>query len=162
MMHYRSIALLSLLHFLGCFASPCPPTGPVLPLPKIPSDFPLPGLTKVLKEFIADSKDNGWNSSTNSFSVVATSPEHTFFHFHYPAPLRNNSGVDKVDGDTIYRVASVTKVFTVLAIWLEERMNLDDPIGKYIKELDIPGWEDVTLRLLTSQIAAIPRDGMLA
>jgi CubicO group peptidase (beta-lactamase class C family) len=129
-------------------------------LPKIPSNLPLPGLTKVLKEFIANSKNNSWNSSTNSFSVVATSPEQTFFRYHYTAPLRNNSGVDKVDGDTVYRVASVTKVFTVLAIWLEERMNLDDLIGKYVKELDIPGWEDVTLRLLTSQMAAIPRDGM--
>lgn len=77
---------------------------------------------------------------------MATSLNHTFFTYHYTALVRNKSGVDKVDGNTIYRAASVTKVFTILAIMLEEKINLDDLIGKYVKELDVPEWKDVTLR----------------
>lgn len=56
----------------------------------------------------------------------------------------------------------MTKIFTVLAVMLEEGMDLDDKIGKYVEELDgLEEWEDVTLRLLASQMAAAPRDGEL-
>ncbi|KAL3484990.1 beta-lactamase/transpeptidase-like protein [Aspergillus germanicus] len=73
--------------------------------------------------------------------------------------MKNESGVQHVDGDTVYTIASITKVFTVLAVWLEAKMNLDDPIGRYVHELNNSDWADVTLRLLTSQLAAIPRNG---
>jgi CubicO group peptidase (beta-lactamase class C family) len=114
-----------------------------------------------LDEFIQDAIEDGWNSTINSFSVMATSAEETFFTYHHTAPMNNESSVQNVDGNTVYAIASITKVFTVLAVWLEGRMNLDDPIGKYVQELNNSDWEDVTLRLLTSQIAAVPRNGML-
>ena len=158
---YYQLSLILFFLLFETIASICPPTGPVLPAPNIPHDLPLDSLTKILDDFVHNSAEYGWNSTTNSFSVMATSPNHTFFRHHYTAPLRNDSGVDEVGDDTVYMVASVTKIFTVLAVWLEEKMNLDDPIGKYVKELNISGWGDVTLRLLTNQLAALPRWGML-
>jgi CubicO group peptidase (beta-lactamase class C family) len=137
----------------------CPPTGPILPPPHIPRDYDLSDLTHTLDRFIQNAVEDGWNSTVNSFSVMAASAEETFFSYHHTAPLKNQSGVHHVDGDTVYAIASITKVFTVLAVWLEDKMNLDDPIGRYVHELNNSDWADVTLRLLTSQIAAIRRNG---
>ncbi|PGH03219.1 hypothetical protein AJ79_07414 [Helicocarpus griseus UAMH5409] len=153
----------SMLSFLPLFplsiADYCPPTGPVLPPPSIPENFAQKELNEVLEHFVKHSSDYGWNATVNSFSVSATSREETFFSNHYTAPLKNDTGVDKVAGDTVYRIASGTKVFTVLAVLLEDRINLEDPIGKYVKELQGEEYGDVTVRLLTNQLAALPREG---
>lgn len=157
-MYYQLIPLLALLSSVVA-SSPCPPTGPVLPAPDIPPDFLHGKLTDILNELVDNSTENCWDSNTTSFSIMATSPTHSFFTHHRTAQVRNESGASGVGDDTTYMIASVTKVFTVLATWLEERLNLDGPIGKYVEELDIPGWEDVTLRLLTNQMAAVSRQG---
>lgn len=158
---YRSLLSLALFLQQG-LAAYCPPTGEVLPRPKVPKHFDLSNLTATLDRIAEDSSSLGWNSSTTSFSIQATSLEDDFFSYSHTAPQKNGTGTDEVDGDTVFRVASVTKIFTVLAVMLEEGMDLDDKIGKYVKELDgLEGWDDVTLRLLASQMAAVPRDGEL-
>ncbi|KAK2779996.1 putative beta-lactamase-like 1 [Onygenales sp. PD_12] len=156
-MHSYVLTLLLFLHH--SLAAYCPPTGPVLPPPTIPANFAASELTDTLTGLIKNSQAYGWNASANSFSVSLTSADSTFFSYHHTAPLKNDSGVVEVAGDTIYRIASATKVFTVLAVLLEERIYLDDPIGKYVKELNGSEWEEVTVRLLTNQLAAVPRDG---
>ena len=64
-----------------------------------------------------------------------------------------------MDNNTIFRVASVTKLFTVLAVLLEEEISFDDPISKFIPELRVGKWEGVSVGLLASQISGAPRDG---
>ena len=115
----------------------------------------------MINSLIDKGAEDGWDPNITSFSVMATSPSQTFFSYHHTARVKNETGVKKVGDDTVYMIGSVSKLFTVLAIWLEERVSLDDPIGKYVQEFDIPGWEDVTLRLLTSQMAAVSRQGMV-
>jgi CubicO group peptidase (beta-lactamase class C family) len=137
----------------------CPPTGPVLPPPSISQSFNLSNLTKLLDSVSANATASGWNSSTTSFSIDITSVNSSFFTYHYTAPLRNTSGTQEVDGDTAFRVGSVTKVFTVLAVLMETSMSLEDPIGKYVGELKGSKWGDVTLGLLASQLAGVQRDG---
>ena len=69
-------------------------------------------------------------------------------------------GVAKVDGDSQYRIASITKVFTTLGLLYQHdagNVSLDASIDKYIPELqesdsgDLP-WKDITLRILASQL----------
>ncbi|KAM6540433.1 hypothetical protein FALCPG4_002149 [Fusarium falciforme] len=136
----------------------CPPTGPVLPPPDIPSDGKLTAtLNNALRKL---AKSGVWNTTTTSFSVELTSSKETLFSFHHTSPKLNSSGVDKVDGKTIYRVASVTKVFTTLALLLQDGINLDDSVIKYVPELSKIAWyKDVTLRMLASQISGVHRDG---
>jgi len=43
-----------------------------------------------------------------------------------------------VDNNTIFRVASVTKVFTVLAVLLGNKIKMEDLIPEFIPELDDP------------------------
>lgn len=71
--------------------------------------------------------------------------------------------------DTIFDVASLTKVVatlpSVLLLWEEGKLDLDAPLGRYLKEFATPTFKDVTLlRLLThsSGLAAMPRREMTA
>lgn len=156
---HRSVLSLALFLQQG-LATYCPPTGELLPRPKVPTGLDLSDLTSILDGIAEDSSSLGWNSTTTSFSIQATSLDDDFFSYYHTAPQRNGSGTQEVDGDTPFRIASVTKLFTVLAVLLEKDMNLDDHIGKYVEELDgLDGWKDVTIRHLASQIAAVPRNG---
>ena len=71
-----------------------------------------------------------------------------------------------VDDDTVFRIASMTKSFTALAILAlrdEGRLSLDEPAGKYVPELstmplptkDAPA---ITIRHLLTHSAGFPED----
>jgi CubicO group peptidase (beta-lactamase class C family) len=141
----------------------CPPTGPVLPPPVIQNiDKLTNNITKTLQEVSKVSIPN-FNLTTTSFSVQITSPDDIIYQFHHTAPVRNMSGVDKVDGDSVYRVASVTKMMTVYALLLQEGVNLDDPVTNFVPgllEAGLDNYRNVTLRMLASQTSGTARDGM--
>ena len=151
------MTLLRLLFFSLPALGYCPPTGPVLPLPVIPSNFKS-GLLSAALEAAAKGSDS-FNSTATSFSFSVTSADSTFLEYHHTAPSRNATGVEHVDKDTVYRVASNTKMYMALASLLEFS-NLDDPIGVHIQELASEvAYKEVTLRLLASHLAGVPRDG---
>lgn len=88
--------------------------------------------------------------------------------FYHSARKVNESrpGVRSVDGDSQYRIASVSKTFTVLALLYQHaagNLHLDDPVTRYIPEFaakdagDLP-WHDITLRILASQLSGLPRE----
>ncbi|KAH4102644.1 hypothetical protein HBI65_176280 [Parastagonospora nodorum] len=103
-----------------------------------------------------------------SFSVEITSSKESLWAKHHTARERNASrpSIPEVNGDALYRIASITKTFTVLGILYQHKagnLSLDDPVDKYIKELkeDREGniaWKDITLRSLASQLSGIPRE----
>jgi len=148
--------------FLPQTLSYCPPTGPVLPPPIIRS---LDNLTYSLDESlneVSQASAPNFNLTTTSFSVQITSPDATIFEFHHTAPVRNSSGVNVVAGDSVYRIASVTKMMTVYALLLQKNVNLDDPVTKYVPALLDAGlqhYRNVTLRMLASQISGTASDG---
>ena len=156
------IALLSLLSAaLAASGCQCPPTGPVLPPPQIPSDFDFSGLSAKINGLANSSLP--WNLSTTSFSVEITSADQTVFSAHHTAPVRNETGTDRVDSDTVYRIASMTKVFNVLSLLLNTPEHLDSPISQFVPELrGAEQYEEVTLRMLASQLGGVARNGQLA
>jgi CubicO group peptidase (beta-lactamase class C family) len=106
--------------------------------------------------------------AATSFSVEITSSKESLWSQHHTARERNSSRPDipEVNGDALYRIASITKTFTVLAILQQQKagkLNLDDSIDTYVEDLkgkqegSIP-WKDITLRSLASQLSGIPRD----
>lgn len=103
----------------------------------------------------------------------------TSLQFHYTSPEIANSpnGTKSVNSDSIYRIASVTKVFTVFAGLLE--LNLTDwerpltellpTLAKFIESssgrnnpINTVEWDKITPSALAAQIAGIPRDGFPA
>jgi hypothetical protein len=145
----------------------CPPLGPVLPAPKAPSNsLYVQAAVAVLKEalFNGTAPLNGSSVSVGIQSIHEADP---LFEFHYTPPKFGANGVKKVDSDTVYRLASTSKMFAVLAILQIEGMDLNDPITKYLPELQDLGkqarkqnnlwtvnWDDVTLGALSSHLGA--------
>ena len=77
--------------------------------------------------------------------------------------------VEPMTIDTVFDVASLTKVVAtmpaVLALWEEGRIDLDAPLGRYLKEFAGPGFREVTIRrLLThaSGLSDLPRREAMA
>lgn len=106
--------------------------------------------------------------ASTSFSVEITSSKESLWSLHHTARARNTSRPDipHVNSDALYRIASITKAFTVLGILYQHEagnLSLDETVNKYIKELGdksdggIP-WKDITLRSLASQLSGIPRE----
>jgi CubicO group peptidase (beta-lactamase class C family) len=95
-------------------------------------------------------------------------------HRTAPSLLANTTGVKHIDSNTVYRLGSVSKIFTVVA-WLAELgdVHWNQPITNFIPELvDISAqdssqpfdnirqtaWEDITIAALASQVSGIGRD----
>lgn len=105
--------------------------------------------------------------NTSSYSIEITSSSETLWNSHHTATILNETrpGDRNVSGRSQYRIASITKTFTTLALLQlasDNRVSLDDPILKYIPELnssahDLP-WKDTSLRILASQLSGLPRE----
>lgn len=87
---------------------------------------------------------------------------------HHTAKIRSSlrRGAREISNITAYRIASMTKPFTVLAILQQQQagnLSLDDPISNYVSALNLPQkgsipWKEITLRSLATQQSGIPRN----
>lgn len=68
-----------------------------------------------------------------------------------------------LDGDTVFEIGSVTKVFTSLALMdmvQKGEVSLDDPVAKFLPDMvNVPGTPErkITLRDLSTQTSGLPR-----
>jgi CubicO group peptidase (beta-lactamase class C family) len=146
----------------------CYNPSPAFPLPNFSQDseqfkWVVASIEKSLKHVVSDG-----SFATSSYSVEITSSKETLWSSHHTARDRNESrvGAKVVDGNSVYRIASITKTFTTLGILQQHaagNLSLDDPISQYIAELQGPQsgnipWKDITLRTLASQLSGIPRE----
>ena len=100
--------------------------------------------------------------SGTSFSLEISSSKktlHTKYHFE------KSLGGSPINGSSVYRVASNTKVFTALGIIRLEaagKLSLDDEVTDYIPELlngsSEISWEGITLRSLMSHTSGLPNN----
>lgn len=100
----------------------------------------------------------------SSFSVEVTTSKESLWELHHTAREKDldRPGAEEVNGNSVYRMASVSKCFTTLAIIQQHvagNLSLDDTIDAYLPELNgsIP-WKDITLRTIASQLSGIPRE----
>ncbi|KAK8089738.1 beta-lactamase 2 [Apiospora hydei] len=151
---------------------PCPPLGPVLPAPVRPSADPDVQAAAKSFEGSLNALTAGYNASAVSVAVKSIHEDQPFFSFHYTPPHFNTSGTHKVDADTVYRIASISKLFTVLGLLLLDGVRMDDPVTKYLPQLrDLkrqPGdevneittldWDEITLGSLASHQSGLGSD----
>jgi hypothetical protein len=156
----------------GCYTA-----GPAFPpVHRILSEKHFEQLRSKLESVIPDilANPDGWTTNTTSFAVQVTSTNQSLWSSYYTAPILGeyiDSEPTPVTGDTAFRIASVSKSFTVYAALLESRINFDDPVTRYIPELaDLqednlspwaPEWDQITIRSLASQLSGIAREGKL-
>ena len=92
-------------------------------------------------------------------AVCIRGPEGILFDRGYG--FRNMEKKQKVDGDTVFGIASMSKSMTALACCIletEGKMSLEDPVVKYFPDFHIPGAADecVTVKMLAMHRAGIP------
>ena len=111
-----------------------------------------------------------WNTTITSFAIEVTSAKQTLWQSYHTAPLLGDYAggeYSNVTGGTSFRIASISKVFTVLAILLQQQdgnLSLKDPVTKHLPDLldkDVKSgiqWEHVDLESLASQLSGAPRE----
>jgi hypothetical protein len=141
-------------------------------------------ITNSLNEAISSgaSPFGSFNSSTTSFSLTAASrlDSSPIIDFHHTSGSLNLSAgsTSKVTGDTVYRIGSVSKLFTVYALLLNNGTKYwNRPVTDFIPELRKAGhrslyqdpsiidhvqWDQVTVGALASQLSGIGRDCMFS
>ncbi|EER28262.1 penicillin-binding protein, putative [Coccidioides posadasii C735 delta SOWgp] len=167
-------ASLLLLYGVSARGKPrdCALLGPAFPRP---TDLPssqsfkndLDRLSRKLAEALESSTINGAESSF-SLNIFTVEDEAPIWEYHHVASQFNGTlPAEGLDGDTIYRIASITKLLTVYVLLIESGFEvLDEKITKYIPELaavpkgvetDTVQWNDITLGALATHLAGILR-----
>ncbi|KAH8732061.1 beta-lactamase/transpeptidase-like protein [Phaeosphaeriaceae sp. PMI808] len=166
---------------VGSTAPNCPIIGPEFPPPQRLAGHPiwkqaLQNITAVF-DYIDVSNITGVDRFSYSIQIFSTNPgPPILWERHRTAKdlPANTTGVKIVDRDTVYRLGSVSKSFTVLAFLAEVGdVHWNQPITKYVPELAKysdrtsssefdnvreTAWADITLGSLASQVSGLGRD----
>lgn len=124
-----------------------------------------------------NSSFGGFGANSSAISITALSMEDDgnspFFDFHFSSPFLNQSAgsTETVDNTSMYRIGSVSKIFTVYTMLVNYGWeHWDEAITDYLPELqdanDLPGdtsltsvdWSKITIGDLASQLSGIGRD----
>ena len=163
------LSFLPALVFSSCFE----PSEP-LPAPRLDPGSPdleglFSGLDSAIEQALTETTTS-WNTTITSHAIDVTSVNETLWQSFHTAPLLgeyDDGGPTNVTGNTAFRIASISKVFTVLAILVQQRegkLSLKDPVTKYLPDLrendisDGVQWEHISLESLASQLSGIPRE----
>jgi hypothetical protein len=180
MARFCLLLALASFHILTTIAIPnCPVFGAEFPPPRRLSEHTKwkQALANLTVEF--DSIDANFTGDDLSYSVQIFSTDYgsKILAERYRTAktlLPQTEGVKEVGPDTVYRIGSVSKIFTVLAFLAEVGdTHWNTPITTYIPELarysaqsltqpidDVrrTDWEDITIGALASQVSGIGRD----
>jgi hypothetical protein len=109
------------------------------------------------------------NATFSSIGVASIYDSDALFeHHHLPAALASSSEPPTTHtGDSVYRIASISEVYTVLLLLQQEgKVSLDDPVTKCVpglaaaaanKSVETVDWRAVTLGALASHLAGVGR-----
>lgn len=158
----------------------CPLLGPIYPPPRDLSHDA--AFSSALQNITATIQDaiNAGNLSSDSISmqIFDASDSGSLLSLSYTADSINTTlGVSQVDENTVFRIGSTSKLWTMLLMLIENGLApLQDPVAQYIPELqeavidlslnstkrqdgiDFTKWNEVTLGELASHLAGIARD----
>ncbi|KAI0548155.1 beta-lactamase/transpeptidase-like protein [Xylaria curta] len=134
-------------------------------------------LDSVIGQYIDNANNTGSDKFSYSVEVFAASEEKPLWSHYWTAKnlaTMNTTGVKTVDGNTVYRIGSLTKIFTMLTFLAEVGdSSWNEPIAKFIPEiaamvendgpdtshsLTAPDWGAITIGALASQISGLMRD----
>ncbi|CAJ0546578.1 Ff.00g012050.m01.CDS01 [Fusarium sp. VM40] len=152
----------------------CPPYGPVLPAPRYASQHPAVKFSVDAITSILEQQAKNFNVSGISVGIQSMHEDKPLLNFHHTPPIVNpKRGAKVVNADTVYRLGSVSKVYTVLAaLKLAEDgvLSMSDPITRWIPELkkgtghsardelDVTHWEDITVGDAAAHLSGLGGD----
>ncbi|KAI1134798.1 beta-lactamase/transpeptidase-like protein [Hypoxylon sp. FL0543] len=150
----------------------CPLDGPAFPKPLHLSQ------NEAVKNAVATLKDKFENVTaaapnySMSIQVFAANDPVPLFSLSHTAPnlaSQNSSGVKTVDENTVFRLGSLTKIYTIYTFLINAGDKYwNEPITKFVPELqalanrsdpvNYVAWDDITLGGLATQLTGIPRE----
>jgi CubicO group peptidase (beta-lactamase class C family) len=163
-------------------ATNCPLMGPTFPKPQYLSRSAVlqAAVQNLTTRFNQMDTDNSTGTYSNSYSIQlfsTTTSIPLFQHSHTAQNLtnQNTTGVTKVDGNTVFRIGSPTKVFSIYAFLIAAGdIHFNEPVTKYVPELAVlaanqsgnaltkVAWSDITIGELASHMAGISNDSKLS
>ncbi|KAJ5698490.1 hypothetical protein N7462_000495 [Penicillium macrosclerotiorum] len=157
-------------------ANYCPLLGPAFPAPtEIGTDPTFLAATENLTATFTEGIHSG-EYSGDSIAIQIFSGNDAYSAYtlsHTDSSIRNGSiGVQEVDEDTVFRIGSISKLWTMLLyMTFNGTRYFEEPISKYVPELrsrlnqtqrniqiNKVNWDEVTIGELASHQAGIPRD----
>ncbi|KAJ8125979.1 hypothetical protein O1611_g7658 [Lasiodiplodia mahajangana] len=175
-MRYLVVALFALcLRLRGAQGKEriCPLKGPQFPAPAgLGLEALFRNATSMIEQSIrANLTEAPYNETTFSIGMFSTTDEELLYEFHHTDPTVATSGIgtNEVDADSIYRIASITKILIVYQ-WLiaDGDRKFSSPIsdfipqllqhGKYQDDYPAPSWDEITVNDLAMFLAGIGRD----
>jgi CubicO group peptidase (beta-lactamase class C family) len=148
-------------------AKVCPPLGAVFPAPQAPGESPLvQKAAAALKAGLDARIASQFNNSGLSIGVKSIHEEDPLFTYYFTPP-NPGEGSDKIDEDTVFRIASGSKLFTALAARVNDKIDLQASVLKYLPELNKTAgdddilslkWEDITVGSLASHLSGVGVD----
>jgi CubicO group peptidase (beta-lactamase class C family) len=159
------------IHHALSFQS-CPFLGVDFPAPtKLAGSSIIQNATSNLLAAINTAINSGVNGSSFSIDIFSMHEPTSLFTFHHSSPSLNSSvGVKTVDSNSIYRIGSISKLFTAYLLLIEAGdVHFSDPVTKFVPELqaapqalsddfDFVDWNSVTIGNLASHMSGIGRD----
>lgn len=158
-----------------------PPTGPAFLTPRdLASNARVKeatrNMTAAFDQLVRGNSEEGPIGYSFSITVVSADDKSPLFSYQYTANNLNLTAgsVRKVTADSVFRIASITKMLTVYALLLQgNKIRLDEPITSYVPEIaeiarrqknrafnpvtDVQ-WTEITVGDLAGQMAGIVRE----
>ncbi|KAF2972831.1 hypothetical protein GQX73_g700 [Xylaria multiplex] len=157
----------------ACRAAPtCPLEGPVFPKPlRLTKSEAIKAVILDLADTFKGITDGARNYSfaLEVFSVNHPDPIFSVLHTAPKLAKLNTTGVKTIDKNTVFRLGSLTKIYTIYLFLITAGDKLwNEPITRYVPELQAlannsdpvanTAWEKVTIGGLATQMTGIPRD----
>jgi hypothetical protein len=165
----RLLNFLSLLHIpsTAIAAGFCPPLGPVFPPPKALSTNSVfrTSLTNlessILNAFKTGTTPHGPLNPNDTYSIqiFSTSDDVPLLDLHHRGTELVSNGT--VNGDSIYRIASTSKIVTIYLLLLQAGDAIfNDAVTQHVPELaGQDEWDAITVGALAGYMAGIAGDG---
>lgn len=161
------LAVLAVGAFALADAKACPPMGAVFPAPQAPSQNKgVKSAISTLKDALDEQISSLFQTSAMSIGVKSIHEDEPLFTYHFTPP-NPGSGAQKVGDNTMYRIASVSKLFTVLAALQNPDIDMNASVLKYLPQLNetVTGdpilsldWEEITVGGLAGYLSGLGVD----
>lgn len=151
----------------------CPPLGPALPASQnLRNHAEIQSAVSQLTTWFSK-QATAFNDSAISLALASVYEEEPILNMHWTGSGLNHSGSQHVDEHTVYRLGSISKLYTVLQVLLlEDQVKWTDSVTKYLPELKeiVPPqpenqnpitttpWDAITIGALASQLSGIARE----
>ena len=159
----------------------CPLQTPLYPPPrdllssqdvKVASDNLTQAIEEALTTGISDLGSLPINTTTFAIKVFSSHTEDSIYEYLYTSPTyspETGAGAQNTTLDSVYRVASISKLLTVLTLLAHDGYtHWNHPITDFIPELDTIArnqtsrvqWQEITIGDLAAQLSGVPHDCM--